>query len=149
MNPPPAEPLRLLEVFDRVNERPADAFIPNFINDRDTCIDVSIVSSFTDITNAARTSGFNAKRAEELKRDKYEADLDQLQLTFSPFIMESLGGFGEACDPIISKIGRALADVDKITPSQAARRLKQRLQCRWMMMLGASLAAQAAKFAEY
>ena len=148
MNPPLTEPLRLLEVFDRENERPADVFLPNFINDRDTCIDVSIVSSFTDITNAARTSGFNAKRAEELKRDKYEADLDRLQMTFSPFIMESLGGFGDACGPIISKIGRALSDVDKITPSQAVRRLKQRLQCCWMKMLGASLAAQVSKFAE-
>ena len=106
------------------------------------------LSSFTNTANAARISGFNANRAEELKRDKYEADLDQIQMTFSPFIMESLGGFGAACDPVISKIGRALADVDKITPSQAAKRLKKRLQCRWMIMLGAALAAQATKFAE-
>ena len=44
--------------------------------------------------------------------------------------------------------GRALADVDKITPAKAVRRLKQRLQCRLLMMLGASLAAQVSKYAE-
>ena len=143
---PKNEPTRLLEASGRENERPADILIPNFIHGRDTCIDVSIVSSFTDISNAAQASGYNAKRAEKLKRDKYEADVDRQHMTFSPFVMESLGGFGESCTPILQKVSRALADIDKITPSQALRRLKQRLQCRWMQLLGASLAAQVAKY---
>ena len=87
------------------------------------------------------------RRAEKLKRDKYEADVDSRHMVFSPFVMESVDGFGDSCKPILQQIGRALADVDKISPSQSVLRLKKRLQCRWMQMLGASLAAQAAKFA--
>ena len=55
------------------------------------------------------------------------------------FAMESLGGFGESCGPILAKIGCQLSGVDKIMESQAIRRLKQRLQCCWMKILGASL----------
>ena len=87
LNPDPNEPLRLLERFDRPNDRPADVLIPNFIAGRDTCIDVSIVSSFTDIANAALASGYNARRAEELKRDRYEAQGDQLHMSFVPFVI--------------------------------------------------------------
>jgi hypothetical protein len=101
----------------------------------------NIVSSFTGIANAARVSGFNAKRAEELKRDKYEMDVDRLHMAFVPFIIES-------CNEVIDKIGRALADIDRIPRSQSTRRFKQRIQCLWMKRLGACLAAQAAKDAD-
>ena len=83
-----------LAMFGRDNDRPADVFIPNFLHGKDTCIDVSIVCSFTDIAKAALTAGHNITRAEEVKRDKYEAGLDRLQLAFIPFVMESMGGFG-------------------------------------------------------
>ena len=107
---------------------------------------MSIVSSFTDIANAALASGYNARRAEELKRDRYEAQVDQLHMSFVPFVMESMGGFGDSCDTILVKMGRALADIDRTSRNRAVRRLKQRIQCLWMKSLGAALAAQAAKY---
>ena len=98
---------------------------------------------FFIFTNAALVSGYNARRAEELKRDRYEAQVDQLHMSF---VMESIGGFGDSCDTILVKIGRALADIDRTSRNRAVRRLKQRLQCQWMKSLGAALAAQAAKY---
>ena len=94
LNPEGGEPLGLLNHVNRPNARPGDVFIQNFINGRDTCIDVSIVCSFTNLQEAAAASGYNAKRAEELKRDNYEKDLDAAHIAFTPFVMESVGGFG-------------------------------------------------------
>jgi hypothetical protein len=87
-------------------------------------------------------------RAEELKRDKYEAALDRVHMSFTPFVMESIGGFGPSCDPVLFKIGRSLAGVERIPTGQTVYRLKQQLQCKWMRLLGASLAAQAAHIIE-
>ena len=144
LRPAHNEPKGLLAMFGRDNDRPADVFIPNFLHGKDTCIDVSIVCSFTDIAKAALTAGHNITRAEEVKRDKYEAGLDRLQLAFIPFVMESMGGFGGGCNLVLHKIGRALADVERVSPEIATHRLKQLVQCKWMQMIGSSLAAQFA-----
>ena len=42
-------------------------------------------------------------------------------MTFVPFVMESLGGFGDACDTILVKIGRALADIDRTSRNRAVQ----------------------------
>ena len=63
-------------------------------------------------------------------------------MSFVPFVMESMGGFGDSC----VKMGRALADIDRTSRNRAVRRLKQRLQCLWMKSLGAALAPQTAKY---
>ena len=144
LNPATNEPAGLLDLFGRFNDRPADVFIPNFVNGRDTCIDVAIVSSFTDMANAAITAGHNARRSEEGKRNKYEADVDRLRMTFVPFVMESLGGFGAGRQQVFRALGPAIAAVDYMSPRVAITRLKIKLQCKWMRLLGASLAAQAA-----
>jgi hypothetical protein len=34
------------------------------------------------------------ERQKKLKRDKYEADLRRLNMSFTPFAVESMGGFG-------------------------------------------------------
>ena len=82
---------------------------------------------------------------EETKRNNYEQDLDKGHMAFAPFVMESVGGFGSSCDAVLTRIGRPLADIERISVSKAIFRIKQRIQCRWMRMLGAALAAQAFK----
>ena len=59
-----------------------------------------------------------------------------------------MGGFGQACNLVLQLIGRSLAEVDRIPAGVAIVRLKQQIQCKWMRMLGASLAAQATKDAD-
>jgi hypothetical protein len=58
--------------------------------------------------------------------------------------MKTTGGFGKGCLAVLQKVGNALAGVDRVKPGKAIYRLKQRIQCRWMKMLGAVLANQAA-----
>ena len=141
LEPAVGEPVGLLAALGRANDRPADVFLPRFSGGRDLCLDVTLVSSFTNMTQASVQSGYNAERAEKRKRDTYQRALVMAGYAFAPFAMESLGGFGPACKPVIAKIGQALADVDGITPGLAAARLRKKLQFRWMSSLGRLIAA--------
>ena len=47
-------------------------------------------------------------------------------------------------DLVLHKIGRALVDVERVFPEIATHRLKQLAKCKWMQMIGSSLAAQFA-----
>jgi hypothetical protein len=143
LDPYPREPVGLLAHVGRPNDRPGDVVIRKFIDGRDTCIDVSIVCSFTEIQNAAGKTGCNAARAEKEKRKKYETALVNKGLAFTPFVMESMGGFGSSCSLVLQLIGRSLSEVDHVSTGVAVVRLKQQIQCKWMRSLGSSLSAQA------
>jgi hypothetical protein len=139
---PSKEPKWLLEEIKGTNERPADVFLPNYRLGSGLCIDVSVVSSFTNLSDAAREVGFNAKRAEKLKKNKYERFLHERGLLFKPFVMESLGGFGEDSKEVIDRLASSVKDVDSVKESFAAKRLRARLSFIWHRNLGAALTAQ-------
>ena len=131
-----AQRAHLSPILEPRNLVHVDILIPVFHGGRDTCIDVSIVSSFTDISRAISEIAYNAKRMESRKREKYEYLVTLQGLFFIPFVMESLGGFGPQCSVVIDKIGRALADVDHIRSGSAKSRLRVKLQFKWMSLLG-------------
>ena len=90
-------------------------------------MDVSIVSSFVDLNHASVSQGHNSMRAEKLKREKYEARLADRNLLFTPFIIESLGGMGSACDKILKRIGAKIAEIDHISRGISVSRIRSRL----------------------
>jgi hypothetical protein len=42
-------------------------------------------------------------------------------VVFVPFVLESMGGFGDACGTVLVKIGRALADIDQTNRNRAVK----------------------------
>ena len=139
---PSIEPKWLLEEVKGTRDRPADVFLPNYRRSSGLCIDVSVVSSFTNTFEAAKEIGYNAKRAETVKKDKYEKFCQDRGLLFKPFVMESLGGFGCESKEVIDRIALSLKDVDSVSQGVAAKRLRAKLSFIWHRNLGASLAAQ-------
>ena len=75
------------------SRKPADILLPSWDNGRDLCLDVSIVSSFSILPSIAGV-GKAARKAEELKIAKYEAECASNGLLFKPFILEMTEGFG-------------------------------------------------------
>ena len=139
---PSKEPKWLLEEVKGTRDRPADVFLPNYRLSSGLCIDVSVVSSFTNLCEAANEVGLNAKRAENLKKNKYERFCQERGLLFKPFVLESLGGFGDDSKEVIDRIAMSLKDLDSVSQSVAAKRLRARLSFIWHRNLGASLTAQ-------
>ena len=75
------------------------------------CVDVTIVNSLCDIAEASKTPGYHSERAALLKRDKYERRCNGKNLLFTPFAMESIGGFGKECYELMDRIGARLAEI--------------------------------------
>ena len=136
---PKREPCGLLAEVHRGNDRPADILIPNFSAGKTLCLDVTIVSSFSEIAKASSASGYNAERAANSKRQKYEASLEQLGYVFQPFAMESIGGMESDCFSFMSFLGDRLASVTNYSPSKATNTIKKKLSFVWQRCLGASL----------
>ena len=124
---------------DRDHDRPADVLIPNYINGKSLCVDVTIVDSFKNLSEAATTLGVNLERAEKAKQEKYEAELENLGYAFIPFAMESLGGIGKEAKQVLDFVGRALADVEKCSAAAATRRLHNCIVYSWIRDLGIAL----------
>ena len=140
---PQREPSGVLAELYQSKERPADILIPNYSNGKPLCLDVTIVSSFTDITKAASTSGYNAARAAQVKRDKYEAHLEDLGYMFRPFAMESIGGFDEQCDSFLLRLGKRLSTCTSYSPGEAVRMIKEKISFDWQRSLGTALEGHA------
>ena len=142
---PRMEPAGLLFGSGRDHERPADVLLPNFVNGKTLCIDVTIVSSFKNLPDAASKMGFNVKDAAEKKITKYEDAVKQQQMEFLPFAMESLGGLDKGCDRILKFIGNA---INKQNAQGAANRLHDKVVFTWMRDLGTSLVDHAKKMSQ-
>ncbi len=120
----------------RQNERPADVFFPLYRGSRGLCVDVTIINSYGDLTHSAESVGVNAQKAAEAKRLNYEKAVVEAGWKFSPFPMETLGGFGEECDEILRSIGEGLARFSGISTSKATKRLQERISFRYQKFLG-------------
>lgn len=142
---PSKEPLGLLgKLCERNQERPADVFLPAYRQGKGLCVDVTIVNSFSNIQDSATTLGYNAERAAQAKRGRYQKELENHGMLFSPFAIESLGGFHADCTEILTYIGSALSHVESGSSENITSRLKTRLNFVWQRALGQALASQAA-----
>jgi hypothetical protein len=57
-------------------------------------------------------------------------------LLFLPFVLESLGGFHPNYNDFVVFLGRALADIDRVPPGVAIRKLRQ--SSNYLLYLAAS-----------
>jgi hypothetical protein len=120
-------------------KRPADVLIYNYSQGKDLCVDVSVVCSYTDISNASTVAGFNVSRMEESKRVKYEKQCDEKGLLFEPFVLSTQGGFGDAALALIDTLAERMATMKNISAGVAARRIKQTLQVDMLRVFGGKL----------
>jgi hypothetical protein len=152
---PSIETPGLLQGTDRYRERPADVFIPNFSGGQTLCLDVTIVDSFGYLDKVIAPQkldsgelgepqpGYNANRAANAKREKYENIVAQHGMVFKPFAMESLGGLDVSCRPTLEYIGEKLRTVDKMSAEACTNRLHDQIVFYWMRDLGNALAYHA------
>ena len=117
--------------------RPADLMIVHFRDNRNLCIDVSIVEAHAG--GYSPVAGRHIANKEKEKRRKYEEQLNRNHMDFVPFVMDTLGCFGEAAKGLLKSLGNAMRDVDQLTAAQSAARLRKMLQFTWQAELGAAL----------
>ena len=79
---------------------------------------------------------------------KYEKIVKEHNMIFVPFAMESLGGMDKDCETTLKRIGKGLADVDKMTAEAAISRLHDKVVFRWMRDLGMTLAYHAQQMSQ-
>ena len=139
----PSKEQRQLLGIERENERPADVLIPNYHYGHTLCVDVTIVSSFVDIHEAAKMPGYNAERAAANKVSKYGAAVEAQNMQFLPFAMESLGGLSASCTKVLEFIASSLYRIDRTSKPRAKNRLHDKLVFNWMLDLGTTLAEHA------
>ena len=92
---------------------------------------MTIVSSFGDLEKAAVEKGHNADCAAYKKNEKYFDLCRQHNLKFSPFVMETVGGFHPSCAPILDHISIPLAQADRMSKEAAKRQLVSRISYAW------------------
>ena len=104
-------------------ERPADVLIPHWIGPKAMCIDVSIVSPHGR-SALGRTTTTAAEQAKKLKVSKYRAWCEML---FTPFILETTGGWGAQTKHIITRLARETADITRQDIPSAIRDFRDRI----------------------
>ena len=123
---PAVEDRGLLPKVNDVAKCPADIFLPDFFG-RGTCVDVSIVSSHLHRIPAGVEPGFNAQKSEVAKNQKYLDVCSANGFSFIPFVMESLGGFGQQAGAIINKLAVMLSDRKGLSTTECSKSLRRKL----------------------
>ncbi len=103
------------------SERPADVLIPVWTGGRPLAIDVSVTCPVAEsyVLKASQVIGSAAAERAALKRVKYTQICEENGLNFSPFVLESFGGFGPDAVHLLSKISSAIATRGYLSPGEA------------------------------
>ena len=107
-------------LIPNTRRRPGDIFIRNYCGQQDTAVDVAVVSPFVS-RDAIETRNKD-------KRRKSEEECRAQNITFKPFIMDTLGIFDDECEPLIRKLGAGIAlrrHTDKVSCIYEIRQLLQ------------------------
>lgn len=114
---------------DYSNRRPGDVTFKDFSHGVDMVVDVRISNSLINPEQAALKPGVNALKAELEKINKYRDDFAGREetISFRPFVMETLGGYGTKTEAVIKKLARNIAGMDRITTREAEQRLRNEL----------------------
>jgi len=103
------EPNDLCMYNDR---RPGDVRVFCYKDNKDLLIDVTVTSSFNNMSLARNHAGYNLKKRADEKMRKYEKDLDNMDnVDFMPFVIESLGGRSTHADKVLEKIALCQAHI--------------------------------------
>ena len=116
------------------NKKPADLFLSTGVGEsRGRAIDVTVWTPTCKsmVQGAAVAKGYTATKAEAAKRGKHQAACIAARITFTPFALETTGGFGPAASTIWTQMLRFAAD----------RKLgsKQEMSRRWAWGMGTTL----------
>ena len=86
--------------------KPADVFIPGWVNGRDAALDVTVVSSLQQelVRRAAAEVGSAAARRHSDKMSKYFQACDREGIQFFPVVVETLGGWHEDAAALITRL---------------------------------------------
>uniref|UniRef100_A0A1X7VC05 Uncharacterized protein n=1 Tax=Amphimedon queenslandica TaxID=400682 RepID=A0A1X7VC05_AMPQE len=109
--------------------RPADVFLPHWIQGRPAALDVTVISPLQSqtLSQAASTQGAALRVAEHRKRVVHLEDCQRAGITFLPLAMETLGGWSRDAILSISCISRHLATRLGLPPVEVSHHLLQRL----------------------
>jgi len=104
--------------------RPADVYIPVWTGGQPVAIDVSVTSPLADsyILKASKDIGAAASIRADMKREKYSAICTEHGMQFTPFVLETFGGFDKDAIEIISKLSRAIASRCSLAPGEIKMR---------------------------
>ena len=115
-------------IFDDSGDKPADILFPDWRHGRHTCVDITLVSPLTvaNLPKSAKEGGGGSaiKAASASKRLKYEERCHAKGHDFTPFVIETTGGFGPEALAIMDRIGRVKADKEKLTSVEGIKRVR-------------------------
>ena len=115
-------------VFTYNSKKPGDLKILSIEAGEDLLVDVAVTSSFNNVTEAAKTSGYNAEVKEKNKIKKYEEDMSDLTgIKFMPFVMETMGGRGAMTEKLLLRIAMAQSYLSGVSVSVCLSNIKRGL----------------------
>ena len=111
------------------SSRPADIYLPNWDRGRPVALDVTVISTLQLLTlsGAAHTQGHALQIGEKRKMAAHKESCHAVGVSFTPMVIESLGGWSEIASHNISRIGRLMGQRSGSPPSESTRHLFQRL----------------------
>lgn len=127
--------------MDDSDQRPADVFLPSFIDGRAVALDASIVSPHVAniLGEAAVHKGAAAARQEAEKVRRYHAHCQALSVEYRPAVLEIYGGWGEEGLRVLKLLARRYATMHKVEHSVAIQRLVQRVAIAMMRYTAAMI----------
>ena len=121
------EPLHLLP--SQPTLRPADVLLHDWANSRSLCLDVAVANPLTRsaLPRASSVIGSASLSLARAKRIKYEPLCSAEDLLFSPFVMETYGGFGSDARNILHDLAIAFSAKTEMDLPSAANSIATRL----------------------
>jgi hypothetical protein len=74
-----------------------------------------------------------------MKRKKYKGFCKAIDMVFTPFVLESIGGMGKDCSQLLHASADSQSQLDTIVSSTALSRLRTKICFRWQRELGSAL----------
>ena len=111
------------------SSRPADIYLPNWDRGRPVALDVTVISTLQSLTlsGAAHSQGHALQIGEKRKMAAHKDSCHAVGVSFTPMVIESLGGWSEIASHNINRIGRLMGQRSGSPPSESTRHLFQRL----------------------
>ena len=135
-------------LIDRSRERPGDVFYPNFTGGKSCCLDITVRDSSQDI--GSRTPLEGLQLAADQKVVKYLEKCNLINSTFTPFVMDSLGGFHKSAIKHVKILTDRWGRDREISRGVAKYQILQRLSVALMSKQGSQwVSNMGSKFVDF
>jgi hypothetical protein len=78
------------DLIENSNQRPGDVFYSGWSTARDLCVDISVVDGFGSSSSSSK-SNLDTRANQKIK--KYKDKCQEVNVDFTPFVLDSVGGF--------------------------------------------------------